>query len=75
MGSEQYAIARVAETLANNKIKLVAEILVGGKKGVSGGGVIDALIGNEVLRKLQTENGKPKDQPKKKDDNSDNRTE
>jgi uncharacterized membrane protein YqiK len=75
MGSEQYAIVRVAETLASNKIKLVPEILVSGKNGESGGGMIDALIGNEMLKKLQAENGKAKDQAKKKDDNSDNRTE
>jgi len=76
MGSEQYAIVRVAETLAANHIKLVPEILVSGKNGESGGGMIDALIGNEMLKKLQAENGKAKDQPKKKDDNNtDNRTE
>jgi len=75
MGSEQYAIVRVAETLAANHIKLVPEILVSGKNGESGGGMIDALIGNEMLKKLQAENGRSKDQPKKKDDNSDNRTE
>ncbi|MBS1521475.1 MAG: flotillin family protein [Bacteroidetes bacterium] len=75
MGSEQYAIVRVAETLASNNIKLVPEILVSGKNGESGGGMIDALIGNEMLKKLQAENGKAKDQPKKKDDNNDNRTE
>jgi len=75
MGSEQYAIVRVAETLAANHIKLVPEILVSGKNGESGGGMIDALIGNEMLKKLQAENGKAKDQPKKKDDNADNRTE
>jgi len=46
MGSEQYAIVRVAETLAANHIKLVPEILVSGKNGESGGGMIDALIGN-----------------------------
>ena len=76
MGSEQYAIVRVAETLASNNIKLVPEILVTGKNGESGGGMIDALIGNEMLKKLQAENGKSKDQPKKKDDNNtENRTE
>ncbi|MDO3624879.1 SPFH domain-containing protein [Mucilaginibacter sp. BT774] len=76
MGSEQYAIVRVAETLATNNIKLVPEILVSGKNGESGGGMIDALIGNEMLKKLQAENGKAKDHPKRKDDNnSDNRTE
>ena len=75
MGSEQYAIVRVAETLASNNIKLVPEILVSGKNGESGGGMIDALIGNEMLKKLQAENGKANGQPKKKDDNSDNRIE
>ena len=74
MGSEQYAIVRVAETLASNNIKLVPEILVSGKNGESGG-MIDALIGNEMLKKLQAENGKAKDQPRKKDDNTENRTE
>ncbi|MFB9843151.1 SPFH domain-containing protein [Mucilaginibacter ginsenosidivorans] len=74
MGSEQYAIVRVAETLASNGIKLVPDILVSGKTG-EGNGMIDALIGNEMLKKLQAESVKEKDQPKKKDDGSDKRTE
>ncbi|HTI58269.1 SPFH domain-containing protein [Mucilaginibacter sp.] len=74
MGSEQYAIVRVAETLASNRIKLVPDILVSGKSG-EGNGMIDALIGNEMLKKLQAESAKEKDQPKKKDDAPDKRTE
>jgi uncharacterized membrane protein YqiK len=74
MGSEQYAIVRVAETLASNGIKLVPDILVSGKTG-EGNGMIDALIGNEMLKKLQAESSKEQDQPKKKEDRSDKRTE
>lgn len=74
MGSEQYAIVRVAETLASNHIKLVPEILVSGKNG-EGNGMIDALIGNEMLKKLQAESAKQKDEPKKKDNGADNRIE
>lgn len=74
MGSEQYAIVRVAETLASNHIKLVPDILVSGKNG-EGNGMIDALIGNEMLKKLQAENAKQKDEPKKKENGSENRTE
>jgi uncharacterized membrane protein YqiK len=59
MGTEQYAIVRVAEALASNNIKLVPEILVSGKEGGSGG-MIDALIGSEMLKKLQKENNDPK---------------
>ncbi len=66
MGSEQYAIVRVAETLASNHIKLVPDILVSGKTG-EGNGMIDALIGSEMLKKLQAESEKQKEQPKKKD--------
>jgi regulator of protease activity HflC (stomatin/prohibitin superfamily) len=55
MGTEQYAIVRVAEALATNGIKLVPEILVSGKDG-GGNGIIDALIGNEMLKKLQRAN-------------------
>lgn len=75
MGSEQYAIVRVAEALASNHIKLVPEILVSGKNGDGGNGMIDALIGNEMLKKLQADAVKQSDQPKKKEDNSDKRTE
>ncbi|GAA4335043.1 SPFH domain-containing protein [Mucilaginibacter gynuensis] len=57
MGTEQYAIVRVAEALASNNIKLVPEILVSGKDGGSGG-MIDALIGSDMLKKLQRENAK-----------------
>lgn len=56
MGTEQYAIVRVAEALAAHGIKLVPEILVNGNES-NGNGLIDALIGNEMLKKLQKENG------------------
>ena len=55
MGTEQYAIVRVAEALASHNIKLVPDILVSGKDG-GGNGMIDALIGNEMLKKLQKAN-------------------
>jgi uncharacterized membrane protein YqiK len=55
MGTEQYAIVRVAEALASHGIKLVPDILVSGKDG-GGNGMIDALIGSEMLKKLQTAN-------------------
>jgi uncharacterized membrane protein YqiK len=74
MGSEQYAIVRVAETLANNHIKLVPDILVSGKGG-EGNGMIDALIGTELLKKLQSEASREKENPKKKEEGSDKRTE
>lgn len=56
MGTEQYAIVRVAEALAVNGIKLVPEILVSGKENGGGNGIIDALIGSEMLKKLQKAN-------------------
>src|ERR1700761_9593983 len=55
MGTEQYAIVRVAEALAAHGIKLVPDILVSGKDGANNG-LIDALIGSEMLKKLQKEN-------------------
>ncbi|NCD68743.1 SPFH domain-containing protein [Mucilaginibacter agri] len=57
MGTEQYAIVRVAEALASNGIKLVPEILVNGKDGGSAG-MVDALIGSELFKKLQKDNSK-----------------
>jgi uncharacterized membrane protein YqiK len=62
MGTEQYAIVRVAEALASNNIKLVPDILVSGKDG-GGNGMIDALIGNEMLKKLQKANEAAKEKP------------
>jgi hypothetical protein len=47
---------RVAEALATNGIKLVPEILVSGKENGAGNGIIDALIGSEMLKKLQKAN-------------------
>ena len=70
MGTEQYAIVRVAEALASHGIKLVPDILVSGKDG-GGNGMIDALIGNEMLKKLQKTNESDESQAsgaKKKDD-------
>lgn len=55
MGTEQYAIVRVAEALAAHGIKLVPDILVSGKDGGSSG-MIDALIGAEMFKKLQVTN-------------------
>jgi len=55
MGTEQYAIVRVAEALAQNGVKLVPEILVNGQNG-GGNGIIDALIGTELFKKLKEEN-------------------
>ncbi|MEN0052294.1 MAG: SPFH domain-containing protein [Mucilaginibacter sp.] len=60
MGTEQYAIVRVAEALATNGIKLVPEILVSGKENGAGNGIIDALIGSEMLKKLQKANEEDK---------------
>jgi uncharacterized membrane protein YqiK len=57
MGTEQYAIVRVAEALAQNGVKLVPEILVNGKDG-GGNGIIDALIGTELFKKLKEDNAK-----------------
>jgi len=37
--------------------------------------MIDALIGTELLKKLQSEAMKEKDQPKRKEDGSEKRTE
>lgn len=55
MGTEQYAIVRVAEALASNGIKLVPEILVSGKDG-GNSGIVDALIGTELFKKMQQDN-------------------
>ena len=74
MGSEQYAIVRVAETLASNHIKLVPDILVSGKTG-EGNGMIDALIGSEMLKKLQVESEKQKEQGKMKDSGEEKKAE
>ncbi|GAB3931472.1 SPFH domain-containing protein [Mucilaginibacter myungsuensis] len=57
MGTEQYAVVRVAEALAQNGVKLVPEILVSGQGG-GGNGIIDALIGAELFKKLKEDNAK-----------------
>jgi len=62
MGTEQYAIVRVAEALASHGIKLVPDILVSGKDG-GGNGMIDALIGSEMLKKLQNANDAAVEKP------------
>ena len=56
MGTEQYAIVRVAEALAANGVKLVPEILINGGGQNGGNGLVDALIGTEMFKKLQKEN-------------------
>jgi hypothetical protein len=51
----------------------VPDILVSGKNG-EGNGMIDALIGTELLKKLQNEAMK-ETTPKKKEDTTDKRSE
>ncbi len=46
IGAEPYARIQVANTLAQNGIKLVPEILVTGGEGGSGGGLVEAMLGN-----------------------------
>ncbi len=50
MGQEKYAIVQVAEHLAKNNVEIVPRILIQGS-GASGGGIVDALISNELLKK------------------------
>ncbi|PTQ94115.1 putative membrane protein YqiK [Mucilaginibacter yixingensis] len=52
MGTEQYAIVRVAEALASNGVKLVPEILITGKEGGTND-MVSALLGTELMRKLK----------------------
>lgn len=49
MGQEQFAIVQVAQHLAENGIKIVPEILIQGASG-GGNGLVDALIGTEILK-------------------------
>ena len=57
IGAEPYARIQVATTLAANKIQLVPEILVSGVSGGSGGGIVDAMLGNMLndQRRAQSE--------------------
>jgi len=62
MGREQFAIVQVAEHLSTNGIKIVPDILIQGANGGSGG-MVEALIGTEMLKKsgaFQTEPKKEK---------------
>lgn len=62
MGQEQFAVVQVAEHLATNNIELVPKILVQGAGG-QGNGLLDALIGSELLKKMANE-PKPKKEKK-----------
>jgi len=51
MGREQFAIVQVAEHLAQNKVKIVPDILIQGSGDGSGhGSLVEALIGTELLK-------------------------
>lgn len=76
MGETQYAIVQVANALATNHVKLVPEILVNSAGGNgSGNGLLDALLGAEILKNgiLSKENKKAdnKDQITNKEQTTD----
>ena len=50
---ENYARIQITDALAKAKIKLVPEILAGGSSGVSGGTLVDVLIGGLVQEQLR----------------------
>ncbi len=54
IGAEAYARIQVAQTLADNGIKLVPEILVTGGTSGSGGGIVDAMLGNMLRDQLRS---------------------
>lgn len=49
MGQEQFAIVQIAEHLSKNGIEIVPKILIQGDSK-SGGTLVDALIGTEILK-------------------------
>lgn len=53
VGSVAYAQMAVAKSLADNKIKLVPEILITGQNGEGGGGLLNALLYTEFFKKAQ----------------------
>ena len=50
---ENYTRIQITDALAKAKIKLVPEILAGGSSGVSGGTLVDVLIGGLVQEQLR----------------------
>ena len=50
---ENYARIQITDALAKAKIKLVPEILAGGSSGVSGGTLVDVLIGGLVQEQFR----------------------
>ena len=60
VGQANYALIEIGRSLAENKIKLVPEILVGGGAGGSGGSIVDVLLANLVrdgIRKAPANDG------------------
>ncbi len=54
MGTKEFAMVQVAQTLAEHKIQLVPQILVqGGAQSGGTGSILEALIGNEMLKDLR----------------------
>lgn len=55
MGMKEYAQVQIVRYLAENKTKIVPEILVNGS-GENEGGMLSALMGNELFKNLKKEN-------------------
>ncbi|HYK45343.1 MAG TPA: SPFH domain-containing protein [Parafilimonas sp.] len=58
MGTKEYAQVQIAHYLAENKIKIVPDVLVSDGQGE--GGMVSALIGSELFKSLKNKNaGEP----------------
>jgi uncharacterized membrane protein YqiK len=57
VGQANYATIEIGRSLADNKIKLVPEILVGGGAGGTGGSIVDVLLANLVRDELRKKSG------------------
>ena len=72
MGTKEFAQVQMIKSLAENKIKIVPEVLVNGA-GAGDDGMLSALMGNELFKNLKKENsefGEKKTTTKKNPDGS-----
>jgi uncharacterized membrane protein YqiK len=55
MGQEKFAVVEVARALASAHVPLVPNIQAGGNSNGNGGTLVDVLLGNLILRQVETQ--------------------
>jgi hypothetical protein len=52
MGGDNFTQLKVMESIANQNVKIMPDVLIGGGNGEGGNGAINGLLGLQILQQL-----------------------